>query len=352
MQVVFSNYDVCCVWGDIPGPGLEGLMRKYLIFPGRLDGDLNLLPEWRNWIENWLYDLNERVERGCISSTECVQGALCEIALHGGTASDWLSVERKLLRDEECRPMAYSHNYGRRLSHFEGQWRQMTVYAIYNSFWLSELQGEKNIAKYQRLIYNLIQPDGFIYNPSVSDTQRRNRMKSELLMSLAMGTELLSLEKMKRGMRERFEAVLACMPMTNSISAEYFRYQALQNIGCLRQYPEGLGKLLRKCEAFEGYHDFCVLDKTDDYMGTKKRTQHDVSIHSPLIAAMAQELSCLGEECLRQGVRERLHRYALNLERNPLEIPAFQMREIPVPFGQGVTPFEILAAAALVCQAL
>lgn len=103
-------------------------------------------------------------------------------------------------------------------------------------------------------------------------------------MSLAMGTEILLPDKLSKHDKDRFEAALATMPLTGYVSAEYFRIKALKNIGRMYQFPEGLKELLEKCEVQEGYNDFCLEEKRDDYMGTKKRTQHDSAIHTPLIS--------------------------------------------------------------------
>lgn len=70
-------------------------------------------------------------------------------------------------------------------------------------------------------------------------------MKSELLMSLAMGTEILLPDKLSKHDKDRFEAALATMPLTGYVSAEYFRIKALKNIGRMYQFPEGLKNCLK-----------------------------------------------------------------------------------------------------------
>ena len=310
-----------------------------------LDG-LYICREYRDWLEKWLTKINENIEKESISSSECAQGILCEKLL-GKNSVDWKQVEEEFLTDEDGNPQAYSEAYGKQLYNFGGQWQQMPVYAVYNSFWIHKHYGETDATKYQSIIRELIQPNGWIYNPEVSNTQIKTRMKSELLMSLAMGTEILLPDKLSKHDKDRFEAVLATMPLTGYVSAEYFRIKALKNIGRMYQFPEGLKDLLEKCEVQEGYNDFCLEEKRDDYMGTKKRTQHDSAIHTPLISHMVKLLCQTGGDELMDTYREKMHKYSNTLKSHPMGIPSFKMRDIEYSFGTGITPLEILAAVLI-----
>ena len=323
-------------------------MKPYIFLPNKIESDWYLAPELACWLKDWLTNIEEAIEHGSISSSECVQGLLSELLLYGEARYDWLSVERELLRDDAEYPMAYSKQYGRKLYKFDKQWRQMPVYAIYNSFWLNSYYGEVQVDKYQELIYNLIQPNGWIYNREVSNTQLRTRMKSELFMSFAMGIEILCATTLSESLKHHLEASIASRALTEYISAEYFRYQALQRLELLYQFPEGIGQLLYRCEAYEGYNDFCVSNKIDDYMGTKKRTWHDFVIPTPLISGMAQELGQICKEEERQYVEAKMKDYAEHLRANPMKISAFTMRDIDVPFGSGITPLEVIASAMIV----
>lgn len=305
--------------------------------------NLNVCNQYKDWINDWLYKINENIENECISSSECIQGLLCEKVI-GKSTVDWKDVEESLLRDEKGRPLAYSEQYGKKLYKFDAQWKQMPVYAIYNSYWISRYYGSVDIGKYAAFIRTMIQPDGWIYNPAVSNTQLRTRMRSELMMSLAMGTEIIEQDHFEKGEKNRFEAVLATIPLTGYISAEYFRLKALRNIDRRYQFPEGVEEMLEKCAVGAGYNDFCVSDKTDDYMGTKKRTRHDSMVHTPLISNMALLLSIQGGEELLKGYRDKMKVYAEMLRCHPMDIPAFTMRDISHPFGAGITPLEILSA--------
>lgn len=323
-------------------------MKTYIFLPDKIEDNWYLAPELKAWLENWLITIEEQIEHGSISSSECIQGLLSELLLYGKDRYDWLSVERELLCDDTGNPMAYSGQYGKKLYKFDEQWKQMPVHAIYNSFWLNGYYGEVQVDKYQELIYNLIQPNGWIYNREVSNTQLRTRMKSELWMSFAMGTEILCETALSESLKHRLEAIVASRELTEYISAEYFRYRALQSLELLYQFPEGIEPLLQSCEAYKGYNDFCVSNKVDDYMGTKKRTQHDLAIHTPLISKMAQKLGQLCKEETKQYVEARMRNYAIYLKENPMKISAFTMRDIDIPFGPGLTPLEVIASTMIV----
>jgi hypothetical protein len=319
---------------------------KYIFLPEIDFSSLVVCDIYKDWLEKWLFELNENIEKGVISSSECVQGLLCEQIL-GESNIDWSQVEQSLLRDEDGKPLAYSEGFGRKLYKFDAQWKQMTVYAIYNSFWINKVLNNENLIGYQELIRKLIQPNGWIYNPNVSATQIRTRMKSELLMSLAMGTEILMQDNLEDALKDKFEATLASMPLTGYVSAEYFRMEALKNIQRINYFPEGLSDMLKKCEVGDGYNDFCMSEKTDDYMGTKKRTQHDTSIHTPLISSMAQQLSVIGGDMLVAEINNRMHIYAEHMKKNPMDIPAFKMRDIEYPFGTSLTPLEVISSVII-----
>lgn len=318
---------------------------KNIFLPDIDLSSLMICDEYKDWLEKWLFELIENIEKEVISSSECIQGLLCEQLL-GISNMDWLQVEQTLLRDEDDKPLAYSVEFGKKLYKFDSQWKQMPIYAIYNSYWISKFYGV-DTTRYQDLIFNLIQPSGWIYNPDVSATQIRTRMKSELFMSLAMGTEILLPENLDDTLKNRFEATLASIPLTGYVSAEYFRMEALKNIQRTYQFPEGLKDMLKKCEAGDGYNDFFVSEKIDDYMGSRKRTQYDTSIHTPLITNMAQLLSTIGGDTLVTDVNDRMHIYAEKLRKNPMGIPAFRMRDIEYPFGTSLTPLEVISSVII-----
>lgn len=318
---------------------------NYIFLPEFEEPDLIVRDEYKEWIDEWLYDLNENIEKGIISSSECVQGLLCE-RITNAKNIDWLDVEQSLLRDENGNPLAYSEKYGKKLYQFDSQWKQMPVHAIYNSFWINRFYGQ-DTSKHRTLISSLIQKSGWIYNPEVSNTQIRTRMKSELMMSLAMGTAILCIDDIEERLKNQFEATLADVPLTGYVSAEFFRKIALENIKITDQRPGQLQDMLQKCKVGYAYNDFCVDEKTDDYMGTRKRTKHDSTIHSPLITCMAAALCRPLDQESIESIDQNMALYAEALRRNPFDIPSFKMRDIEYSFGTGIAPLEIIAAALI-----
>lgn len=87
-----------------------------------LDG-LYICREYRDWLEKWLTKINENIEKESISSSECVQGILCEKLL-GKNSVDWKQVEEEFLTDEDGNPQAYSEAYGKQLYKF---WRAVAA---------------------------------------------------------------------------------------------------------------------------------------------------------------------------------------------------------------------------------
>lgn len=290
---------------------------NYIFLPEFEESNLIICDEYKDWINAWLYELNENIEKEMISSSECVQGLLCERLLNVRN-TDWLSVEQNLLRDENGKPLAYSEKYGKKLYKFDSQWKQTPVHAIYNSFWINRFYGA-DTQTYKTMILSLIQKNGWIYNPEVSNTRIQTRMKSELMMSLAMGTSILLVDGMEERQKNTFEATLAEIPLTGYVSAEFFRQIALENIQSIYQRPEELEDMLLKCEYGNGYNDFCMTDKKDDYMGTRKRTQHDNAIHSPLITCMAEALCKSRSAKSVKKFENKMQIYAKDLKKKPFD---------------------------------
>jgi hypothetical protein len=86
-------------------------------------------------------------------------------------------------------------------------------------------------------------------------------------------------------------------------------------------------------------------------MGTAKRTSRDKQIHSPLVACHVGVLSAkVDDPTQRAAIMDRLTIYARNLAENPLDIPSFQMRDVPIPFGADLTPIEAVCASHLIAN--
>jgi hypothetical protein len=323
-------------------------MTTHLFLPNLTLTGLTLLPEHRAWLTAWLQELETSCEAGDIAASLCLQGAISELALHGALQTDWLGVmDEYLLRDGK--PIAYSEQYGKRLYQFT-HWIQTEVHAIHARQWIEKAAGQTASLDYPVLIEELIQPSGWIYNPAISPTGLRTRMKSEYLMSLAMGVEILSPSPILDRNRAHFEAVLSDTPITGYLSAEYFRQYALEVLGATQLAPAAINAVINSCEVGEGYCDFDVKAKVDDYMGTAKRVSRDIPVHSAISGLYALSLSSLCDEAEQERVSARLDSFGRHLIADPMDIQPFKMREIDIPFGTGLSPLETVAASGIIIR--
>ena len=137
------------------------------------------------------------------------------------------------------------------------------------------------------------------------------------------------------------------------MTSEQFRLAALCTLGHEEQFPTGIGEHIEACEVGleHGWGDFSMASKVDSYMGTGKRTSRDKPIHSPLVACHVAVLSAkVDDPAKRAAIMNRLTIYARSLAENPLDIPAFQMRDVPIPFGTDLTPIEAVCASRLIAN--
>lgn len=323
-------------------------MTPHILLPNLTLTELDLLSEHEKWLTTWLQELETNIEAGDIAASLCLQGAISEIALHGTLRTDWLGVmDEYLMRDGK--PIAYSEQYGNRLYQFT-HWIQTEVHAIHARQWIEKVSELPPSLDYPSLIEELIQPSGWIYNPAVSPTGLQTRMKSEYLMSLAMGVEILSSSPILDCNRAQFEAALSDTPVTGYLSAEYFRQYALEVLGSIRLAPTAIDIVINSCEVGEGYCDFDVKAKVDDYMGTAKRVGRDIPVHSAISSLHALSLSSLCDDNEQERVSARLNRFGKHLAANPMDIQPFRMREIDIPFGTGLSPLEAIAASGIITR--
>jgi hypothetical protein len=82
-------------------------------------------------------------------------------------------------------------------------------------------------------------------------------------------------------------------------------------------------------------------------MGTAKRTSRDFALHSPLAAIHALHLCGFTTAQEQSRIRQQLDIFASHLNTEPLDIPAFQIRDLPIPFGTDISPIEVVCAAWL-----
>lgn len=321
-------------------------MNTHLLLPRVGLDELQLIPDHRSWLDNWLKSIDSYVESGDLASSICLQAAIAEFALYGTVITDWIGVMNTyLVRDNQ--PLAYSEPFGRRLYRFN-QWMQSPVHAIHTHWWMDSFCGVGPRFDYRVLIEDRISTSGWLINLGVSETQTRNRMKSELFVSMLMGIEILSDSGAIDPYRTVFQGALSNEPRTMYVSAEYFRLRALEWLGSPNLSPAGLDQVVDSCVAGEGYCDFSLAGKVDDYMGTKKRIGRDVALRSPVSSLQASYVADFCGGAAAASATTRLMGFAMHISTNPLDIPAFRMRDIDTPFGTGISPVEVLAASAIV----
>jgi hypothetical protein len=239
--------------------------------------------------------------------------------------------------------------YGTRLYRFNF-WLQSPVHAVHCRWFIEQVcQWSKTSAeRYADIIVEMIQPNGWIYNPKVSSTRLRNRMKSEYLMSLAMGCEILASVNRLPDYTRRFQATLSSTPLTDFLSAEYFRLKTLEIIQSTALAPAELERVLAACKTNPGFSEFSVASKVDDYMGTAKRTARDKPVHSPLASLYANAIAAFCPKDVQDDVAIWLKAYGKHFQREPFDIPAFRIRDEDIPFGTDLSPLEVIAASFII----
>ena len=145
-----------------------------------------------------------------------------------------------------------------------------------------------------------------------------------------------------------FESVISAENLTGYLSAEYFRLRALETLESVNLRPANLESVLYSCRAGDGYCDFDVKSKVDDYMGTAKRIGRDAAVHSPLSALYAIAISDVCDAESRIKVGEIINQFSNHIKNNPLDIPPFKMRDIDIPFGTGLSPLEVISASGII----
>ena len=326
-------------------------MLEHIFLPHVKLQEIQLTQPHHEWLLKWISATESEIENGDVSASLCLQGILSELAVYGTPKTDWLGVIKEYLMDEEGTPIAYSEQYGKRLYRFNF-WFQSPVHAVHCMWFIEQvcLSVSKKTQKYAELITKRIQPNGWIYNPSVSPTRQRNRMKSEYMMSMAMGCEILASADRLSEDTQRFQATLSSFPITDFLSAEYFRLKALSLLHSPEFVPAGLDDLLSACKTTQGFSEFAIESKVDDYMGTAKRTARDKPVPSPLVGLYANTLATFCSNDVRTDVRRWLRAYGKHLQKEPFDIQAFKIRDEDMSFGTNLSPLEIIAASFLIAN--
>jgi hypothetical protein len=312
-------------------------------------------------LRDWFEEAITKIDSGDVAASTCLQGAFIDLARDGRFTYDWMGILDEYLLESNI-PLAYSVVYGERLFGFGNQVKQTTIHAIHTRWWIecftkgcSEVDHEKYA---EIIIRKKVASDGLIYDFDVSPTIMRHRMKTELTMSVALAVQILIAAK---GLTEGFARQLATdltdptkCPPTGYMSAEYFRLHALDDLSSRSLFPvHSIESAIAACESSldVGFCDFSMESKVDAYMGTSKRTARDAPIHSPLTACHVGYLkSLVTDETAKQNIDTRLLAYVSHLKANPMDIPAFQMRDVPIQFGADKTPIELLCASHLISE--
>jgi hypothetical protein len=333
-------------------------MTQHLLLPGLSLEKRVLHPAYEHYLREWREEAIQRAENDDVAASICHQASLVDLVLFGKVLHDWVGIMDEFLMDDGS-PLAYSETFGKRLHKFEHQYRQSTVHAIHTRWWIENLVNGSDVDhdRFADLILAKKQTDGLIYDCDVSETILRHRMKSELTMSMAMSAEILrASSKLSSNLAVELATNITSptkCPVVGYMSMEYFRLKALNILGYEPLFPVGIEGHIEACAEglCVGWCDFAMKSKVDAYMGTAKRTQRDKPIHSPLIACYVSALlSKIQDVTKKATVTGRLEDYACQLKSNPLNIPAFQMRDVPISFGDGITPIEIICASFLATQ--
>jgi len=324
-------------------------MSSHVFLPETVLDSIQLHSDHDRWLATWETALWEDTENGSTATSLCLLGVLNELLRKRQVESDWIGILDEYLTDANRTPLAYSEEYGTKLFKFN-QWRQSPVHAIHGHWWIRKTIQPSEIDHefYAQLIIDRIQPSGWIYDPAVSCTGTTTRMKSELTMSVCMAIEVMNSANKISEYAETLQSSLSALPPTGYLSAEYFRIASLEQLNSLHLATTQQDELFASCRAGHSYCDFSLAGKVDDYMGTAKRTSRDQALESPLSTLHALHCVKSLNSSSTEDVIATARDYARVLDENPLDIPAFRMRDLEPLFGPGVTPLELMAASSIV----
>lgn len=328
----------------------------HVFLPGIALRPVPLMASHQSYLDTWYRSILHDAENQDIAASGCLQGAFIELVTRGRLTFDWAGIAEAYLSGEDGIPLAYSARCSERLYGFENQAVQSTIQAIHTRWWLECVHNTAPVdhEKYADILLRRKLRDGLIYDYDVSETILRHRMKTEITASLAYAVEiLLAAGRLTDALRSELLASLVdhrkCPP-SGYMSAEYFRWRVLQMLGATQHFPVGIAEAIQACAVGlnVGYGDFSIIDKRDAYMGTAKRVARDKPIHSPLIACHVTALiDAIPTVAEKAPIEQRLGAYRTHLRANPMDIPAFQMRDVPIPFGTDKTPIEVICAGWL-----
>ena len=314
-------------------------------------------PSYVGYLGEWRENAIKRADQGDVSASICLQATMIDLVLGGKPDHDWIGVMDEFLTYQGV-PIAYSEVFSRRVHGFSEQYKQSTIHAIHTRWWIEQANGKQ--LDHQRFAYLLQkkkQTDGLFYDRDVSETILRHRMKLELTMSMTMVVEILRVANLLDDAMSISLATDLCSPMKcpqlGYISMEYFRLMALEMLKYRVMFPAGIDRHLENCASGldVGWCDFSMAGKVDAHMGTAHRTGRDRPIHSPLVGCQVEKLfSAVSDAQKIAALSLRMEAYSKHLSMNPSDIPAFQMRDVPIPFGSDRTPIETICASELIAR--
>lgn len=334
-------------------------MSAHPLLPGvRLNAGF-IHPSYEQYLRTWRQQAIDEADDGIVAASVCHQATMIDLVLDGRLTHDWISIMEDCLTDDAGLPLAYSTKFGKLLYNFENQYLQSTIHAIYTRWWIERQAKPQTVdhGRYAELMLAKKGTDGLIIDSDISPTTLRHRMKAEISMSAVMAAEVLAAaDQLSDRLRIELATSLADpkkVPPLGYMTSEQFRLAALRILGHEEQFPTGIEEHIKACEEGldRGWGDFSIASKVDAYMGTAKRTSRDKQIHSPLVACHVNVLA--GKVCdvhLHDAIMSRLSSYAAILKLDPLDIPAFQMRDVPIAFGVDMTPIEAICASHLIAN--
>lgn len=253
------------------------------------------------------------------------------------------ALKEQLIVGGECR--AYTEEYANLLYRTENQWLQMDVYTEYSHWFIAKLHGIDNGKEKSKLMMKYSNDSGLFYNQENSETILQYRMKSEYLCQTLMALEVILPNK---ALIDQLKETMQNSKMNPYISAEYFKIRICEEGGFNLDYhtKENIQMLISRCKADVGLCDFDSQNKSDDFMGSKKRTARDQTIFSPISTLQGVYLcNKFGLDDLASLLIEEVYQF---FQTHSINLTAFKMRDIEVPFGPAVSVTEVAALHTLV----
>lgn len=252
-------------------------------------------------------------------------------------------LERQLVVGGECR--AYSEEYAKQLHRTENQWLQIDVYTEYSHWLISILNDKDNTNHKSKLVMKYANTSGLFFNPENSPTELKYRMKSEYLCQTLMALEVSPIDE---ELADKLKDTMKNGKITPYISAEYFKFRICEKLNFEVDYhsKKNIQMLISRCKADVGLCDFDSQNKTDDFMGSQKRTVRDQTIFSPISTLQGVYLcEKVGLHSLAEALVNEAYQY---YQTNSIDLTAFKMRDIEIPFGPGASVTEVAALHTLV----